>query len=50
MKCGAYREPSFPTSKLNQVQYDTLLQERHDVADWNRILTAVKVVKFEDEA
>jgi hypothetical protein len=45
-----YREPSLPTSKLNQVQYETLLQERHDVADWNRILTAVNVVRFDDEA
>jgi hypothetical protein len=26
------------------------MQERHEVADWNRILTAVKVVPFEDEA
>jgi hypothetical protein len=46
----AYREPSLPTSKLNQVQYETLLQERNDVADWNRILTAVKVVRFDDDA
>jgi hypothetical protein len=38
-KFAAYREPSLPTSKLNQVQYENLLQERHDVADWNRILT-----------
>jgi hypothetical protein len=49
-KFEVYREPSLPTSKLNQVQYDTLLQERHDVADWNRILTAIKVVRFDDEA
>jgi hypothetical protein len=49
-KFAAYREPSLPTSKLNQVQYETLLQERHDVADWNRILTAVKVARFDDEA
>jgi hypothetical protein len=49
-KFAAYLDPSLPTSKLNQVQYDTLLQERHDVADWNRILTAVKVVRFADEA
>jgi hypothetical protein len=49
-KFVAYREPSLPTSKLNQVQYETLPQERHDVADWNRILTVVKVVRFDDEA
>jgi hypothetical protein len=49
-KFVAYREPSLPTSKLNQVQYETLLQEGHDVADWNRILTAVKVLRFDDEA
>jgi hypothetical protein len=41
-KFAAYHEPSLPTSKINEVQYETLLQERHDVADWNRILTAVK--------
>jgi hypothetical protein len=39
-----------PISKLNQVQHETLLQERHDVADWNQIITAVKVVRFDDEA
>jgi hypothetical protein len=49
-KFAAYREPSLPTSKLNQVQYETLLKERRDVADWNRILTAVKVVRFDDDA
>jgi hypothetical protein len=49
-KFASYREPSLPTSKLNQVQYETLLQERHGVADWNRIITAVKVVRFDDEA
>jgi hypothetical protein len=49
-KFAAYREPSLPTRKLNQVQYETLLQERHDVAAWNRILTAVKVVRLDDEA
>jgi hypothetical protein len=49
-KFAACREPSLPTSKLNQVQYETLLQERHDVADWNRFFTAVKVVRFDDEA
>jgi hypothetical protein len=49
-KIAAYHEPSLPTSKLNQVQYDILLQERHDVVDWNRILTAVKVVRFYNEA
>jgi hypothetical protein len=47
-KFAAYREPSLPTSKLNQVQYNTLLQGRHDVVNWNRILTAVKVVRFDD--
>jgi hypothetical protein len=48
----AYREPLLSsTSKLNQVQYETLLQKiHHDVADWNRILTAVKVVIFDDES
>jgi hypothetical protein len=50
MKFAAYLEPLFPTSKLNQVQYDTLLQERHDVVDWNRIITAVKVSRFDYEA
>jgi hypothetical protein len=49
-KFAAYRDPSLPTSKLNQVQYETLLKERRDVADLNRILTAVKVVRFDDDA
>jgi hypothetical protein len=49
-KFAAYREPSLPTSKLNQVQYETLLQERQDVAYWNRILTDVKGVRFDGEA
>jgi hypothetical protein len=49
-KFAAYREPSLPTSKPNHVQYETLIHERHDVADWNRILTTVKVVRFDDEA
>jgi hypothetical protein len=49
-KFAAYREPSLPTSKLNQVQYKTLLQKRNDVADWNRTLTAVRVARFNDEA
>jgi hypothetical protein len=49
-KFAVYHEPSLPTSKLNQVQYDTLIQERHDVADWNRIITDFKVVRFEDDA
>jgi hypothetical protein len=48
-KFAAYRDPSLPISKLNTSQYESLMQERHDVAEWNRILTAVKVVWFEDE-
>jgi hypothetical protein len=48
-KFAAYRDPSLPISKLNTSQYDSLMQERHEVAEWNRILTAVKVVRFEDE-
>jgi hypothetical protein len=35
---------------LGQAQYEILLQERHYVADWDRILTTVKVVYFDDEA
>jgi hypothetical protein len=46
---AAYRDPLLPTSNINQVQYDTLLQEIHDVANWDRILTAVKVVRFGDK-
>jgi hypothetical protein len=49
-KCVGYRDPSLPTSNLNQVQCETLLQERDDVADCNRTLTAAKVVRFDDEA
>jgi hypothetical protein len=30
-------------------QYESLMQERDEVVEWNRILTAVKVVRFEDE-
>jgi hypothetical protein len=39
-----------PTSKLNQVQYETILQEIHDASDLNMIHTTVHVVRFEDEA
>jgi hypothetical protein len=49
-KFAAYREPSLPITKLNISQYESLMRERHEVADWNRILTAIKVVQFEDEA
>jgi hypothetical protein len=49
-KFADYHDPSLPTSKLKQAQYETLLQKRHDVADWNRSLTAVKLLCFEDEA
>jgi hypothetical protein len=46
---AAYRDPSLPITKLNTYQYESLMQERHAVADQNRILTAVKVLRFEDE-
>jgi hypothetical protein len=46
----AYREPSLPITKLNTSQYESLMQENHEVADLNRILTAIKVARFEDEA
>jgi hypothetical protein len=48
-KFSAYRDPSLPISKLNTSQYESIMQERHGVAEWNLILTAVKVVRFEDE-
>jgi hypothetical protein len=48
-KFAAYRKPSLPIAKLNTSQCEILMQERHEVAEWNRILTAVKVVQFEDE-
>jgi hypothetical protein len=49
-KFAASRDPSLPITKLNIYQYESLMQERHEVVDWNRILTAVKVVLFEDDA
>jgi hypothetical protein len=49
-KFAAYRDPSLPITKLNSSQYESLMQERHEVVDWNRILTAIKMVRFEDEA
>jgi hypothetical protein len=39
-----------PRALVTYLQARSGLQERHDVADWNRILTAVKVVRFDDEA
>jgi uncharacterized protein with GYD domain len=48
-KFAAYRDPSLPIAKLNTTQFESLMQERHEVVEWNRILTAVKVVRFEDE-
>jgi hypothetical protein len=48
-KFSDYRDPSLPIAKLNTSQYESLMQERHEVAEWNLILTAVKVVRFEDK-
>jgi hypothetical protein len=46
---ATYCDPSLPIAKLNTPQYESLMQERHEAVEWNRILTAVKVVRFEDE-
>jgi hypothetical protein len=48
-KFAAYRDPSLPFAKLNTTQFESLMQEKHEVVEWNRIITAVKVVRFEDE-
>jgi hypothetical protein len=42
------RDPYFPISKLNKAQHEVLMQEKHEVADWNRIMTDAKVVRFND--
>jgi hypothetical protein len=48
IKFAAYGDPSLPISNFNQAQYEVLVQEKREVADWNRILTDVKVVRFVD--
>jgi hypothetical protein len=48
-KFAIYRDPSLPNSKPNQAQeYEVLVQEKHEIADWSMILTAAKVVMFDD--
>jgi hypothetical protein len=43
-----YRDPSLQISKLDQAQYEVMMQEKREIADWNRIITATRVVRFYD--
>jgi hypothetical protein len=42
-KFAAYRDPSLPIAKLNTTQFESLMQERHEVVEWSRILNLKKL-------
>jgi hypothetical protein len=49
MKFAAYETPALAVDFLTDLQYVDLIREQHPVAEWNRILLAIKEGDFENE-
>jgi hypothetical protein len=47
---AAYETPALPVDLLTDLQYADLIREQHPVAEWNRILLAIKQGDFEKES
>jgi hypothetical protein len=45
-KFVAYETPALAVDLLTDLQYADLIREQHPVADWNRILLAIKGGNF----
>jgi hypothetical protein len=48
-KFAAYETPALAVDLLTNLQYADLIREQHPVAEWNRILLAIKEENFENE-
>jgi hypothetical protein len=49
-KFAAYETPSLSVDLLIDLQYADLIREQHPVAEWNRILLAIKEGGFENKS
>jgi hypothetical protein len=47
---AAYETPALDVDFLTDLQYDDLIREQHPIAEWNRILLAIKEGNFENES
>jgi hypothetical protein len=48
-KFAAYEDPALAVARLTLAHYEDITQEQHPVADWNRIILAIKAGKFDTE-
>jgi hypothetical protein len=49
-KFSAYETPALSVDLLTDLQYADLIREQHHVAEWDRILLAIKEGDFENES